>query len=52
MKGNILIVDDATDIRSLLVTVLRDNYQVTEAETGAKLKTPLPTRSRTWSCST
>jgi DNA-binding NtrC family response regulator len=38
MKGNILIVDDATDIRSLLVTVLRDNYQVTEAETGAKLK--------------
>jgi DNA-binding NtrC family response regulator len=38
MKGNVLVVDDAADIRDLLVTVLRSKYQVTEAESGAALK--------------
>src|SRR5215468_6267860 len=38
MKGNILLVDDATDVRELLSTVLRDDYQIEEADTGAALK--------------
>jgi len=38
MKGNILIVDDAADIRELLGAVLRETYQVTEADSGASLK--------------
>ncbi|MGD0615516.1 MAG: sigma-54 dependent transcriptional regulator [Verrucomicrobiota bacterium] len=38
MKGNILLVDDAADIRELLATFLRDNYIVTEADSGAALK--------------
>src|SRR5215471_3489101 len=38
MKGNILIVDDASDIRELLGAVLRETYQVTEADSGASLK--------------
>ncbi|MEY2466283.1 MAG: two-component system, NtrC family, response regulator HydG [Verrucomicrobiota bacterium] len=38
MKGNILVVDDAADIRELLATVLRTKYQVTEAESGAALR--------------
>ncbi len=39
MKGNILIVDDAADIRELLGTVLRSDYEVSEADSGATLKT-------------
>jgi DNA-binding NtrC family response regulator len=38
MKGTILVVDDAADIRELLSTILRDDYDVTEAESGAALK--------------
>ena len=38
MKGNILLVDDATDVRELLSTVLRGDYQIEEADTGAALK--------------
>ena len=38
MKGNILIVDDAADIRELLATVLRGDYEVSEADSGAALK--------------
>ena len=38
MKGTILVVDDAEDIRQLLATVLRGSYEVTEADSGAALK--------------
>src|SRR5580765_6821301 len=38
MKGHILLVDDAADIRELLGAVLRENYEVTEADSGAALK--------------
>ena len=38
MKGNILIVDDAADIRELLGSILRNTYEVAEAESGAALK--------------
>ncbi|HPU57560.1 MAG TPA: sigma-54 dependent transcriptional regulator, partial [Verrucomicrobiota bacterium] len=38
MKGTILIVDDAADIRDLLSTILRSDYEVNEAESGAALK--------------
>ena len=38
MKGNILLVDDAAEIRELLATILRGNYEVTEADSGAALK--------------
>jgi two-component system response regulator HydG len=38
MKGNILIVDDAADIRELLSAVLRESYQLSEADSGAALK--------------
>ncbi len=38
MKGTILVVDDAEDIRELLGSVLRGTYDVTEAESGAVLK--------------
>ena len=38
MKGNILMVDDAAEIRELLATILRGNYEVTEADSGAALK--------------
>src|SRR6202008_2797500 len=38
MKGHILLVDDAADIRELLAAVLRDTYTITEADTGAALK--------------
>ena len=33
-----MVVDDAADIRELLGTVLKDNYEVTEAKSGADLK--------------
>ena len=38
MKGNILMVDDAADIRELLAAILRGSYEVTEADSGAALK--------------
>src|SRR6266705_2744561 len=38
IKGNILVVDDLADIREFLNLVLRDAYQITEAESGAALK--------------
>src|SRR6266404_648232 len=38
MRGNILLVAGGADIRELLGTVLRENYQVTEAGSGATLK--------------
>ena len=38
MKGKILIVDDQEDFRKLLRMVLEDEYQVTEADCGAKLQ--------------
>ncbi|HLX69770.1 MAG TPA: sigma-54 dependent transcriptional regulator [Verrucomicrobiae bacterium] len=38
MKGRIMVVDDAADIRDLLATVLKDNYDVSEAKSGADLK--------------
>ncbi len=33
-----MVVDDAADIRDLLATVLKDNYDVSEAKSGADLK--------------
>jgi DNA-binding NtrC family response regulator len=33
-----MVVDDAADIRDLLATVLKDNYEVSEAKSGADLK--------------
>jgi DNA-binding NtrC family response regulator len=33
-----MVVDDAADIRELLATVLKDNYEVSEAKSGADLK--------------
>ena len=38
MKGKILIVDDESDLRELLKSVLEDEYHVTEADSGAALK--------------
>ena len=38
MKGKIMVVDDAADIRDLLGVILRDNYEVTDAKSGAELK--------------
>jgi DNA-binding NtrC family response regulator len=38
MKGKIMVVDDAADIRDLLGAILRDTYEVTEAQSGAELK--------------
>jgi DNA-binding NtrC family response regulator len=38
MKGKVLIVDDQDDVRSLLATVLEDDYTVTQAESGAALQ--------------
>jgi DNA-binding NtrC family response regulator len=38
MKGTILVVDDAADIRELLGNILRDDYEVAQAESGAALK--------------
>lgn len=41
MKGKIMIVDDAADIRDLLGAILRDTYEVSEAKSGADLKQAL-----------
>jgi DNA-binding NtrC family response regulator len=41
MKGKIMIVDDAADIRDLLAAILRDTYEVSEAKSGADLKQAL-----------
>ncbi len=38
MKGKILIVDDETELRELLVTVLEEQYDVSEAQTAAELQ--------------
>jgi DNA-binding NtrC family response regulator len=38
MKGKILIVDDESDLRQLLKSVLEDEYHVTEADSGVALK--------------
>src|SRR5882672_1876950 len=38
MKANILLVDDDATIRELLGVILRGNYQLTEADSGAALK--------------
>ena len=38
MKGKIMVVDDAADIRDLLAAILRDTYDVSEAKSGAELK--------------
>lgn len=38
MKGKIMVVDDAADIRDLLTAILRETYDVTEAKSGADLK--------------
>ena len=41
MKGKILVVDDAPDIRDLLGAILRETYDVTEATSGAELRQAL-----------
>ncbi|MFO1478303.1 MAG: sigma-54 dependent transcriptional regulator [Verrucomicrobiota bacterium] len=41
MKGTILIVDDAADIRELLANVLRNSYEVAQVDSGATLKQAL-----------
>ena len=38
MKANILLVDDDATIRELLGVILRGNYQLSEADSGAALK--------------
>ena len=38
MKGKVLIVDDAREMRELLVSLLSENYQVSQADSGAALQ--------------
>jgi len=38
MKGKVLIVDDQDGVRSVLTSVLEEDYQVTEADSGAALQ--------------
>jgi DNA-binding NtrC family response regulator len=38
MKGKVLIVDDQTDVRTLLSAVLEDDYTVLQADSGAALQ--------------
>ena len=38
MKGKILVVDDETELRELLVAVLREEYDVSQAETATELQ--------------
>ncbi len=38
MKGKVLIVDDQADVRGVLTAVLEEDYQVTEADSGAALQ--------------
>jgi DNA-binding NtrC family response regulator len=38
MKGKVLIVDDQADIRSLLAAVLKEQYEVAQAGSGAALQ--------------
>ena len=38
MKGNILVVDDEADLRGMLATLLRGDYEVNEAASGAALR--------------
>src|SRR5438067_9499053 len=46
MKGTILIVDDEAELRFMLAGLLRGDYEVTEASSGAGLKESL-TQSQT-----
>jgi len=41
MKGSILIVEDAADMRDLLTEVLKSSYEIATAENGAALKQAL-----------
>ena len=41
MKGKVLIVDDEEDIRTLLSAVLDNEYQLSEAASGAALQKAL-----------
>ena len=38
MKSKVLVVDDQADIRSLLATVLKGQYDVAQADSGAALQ--------------
>src|ERR1022692_4961277 len=38
MKGNILVVDDEAELRGMLATLLRGDYEVNEAASGAALR--------------
>jgi DNA-binding NtrC family response regulator len=38
MKGSILVVEDEADMRELLTEVLKDNFEVSSADSGAALK--------------
>ncbi len=38
MKGKVLIVDDAREMRELMASLLSDTYQVSQAESGAALQ--------------
>ena len=38
MKGKVLIVDDNSELRNLLAELLRDQYQVSQADSGAALQ--------------
>ena len=42
MKAKVLIVDDEADVRDLLAPVLEDNYDVTQADSGAALQKCFP----------
>ena len=41
MKGKVLIVDDERDLRAVLTALFEDEFQVSEAETGAALQKAL-----------
>ena len=45
MKGKILIVDDESDLREMLKSILEADYSITEAENGAGLKKLLGTEA-------
>jgi len=52
MKAKILIVDDEVDLRNLLTSVLEDQYEVAQANSGAAVQKALPSHRPTWCCST
>ena len=41
MKGKVLIVDDDRDLRAILSALFEDEFQVSEADTGAALQKAL-----------